>query len=562
MVDPIHRSDVPMDLRFTFLVLTTIFVWCAIPLSPSTVDSDFWGHVQYGMDTIDHGLARTATYTFTAAGHPWINHENLCEIVFALIIRHLGNPFILWLKCAMGCTVIGLIMWNCRRQAVGVAVTGLTAVLLAVNLSFYWGMRPQVFSFTFFSVMIFLHEVMLDGERLRSLRPRQKVLIAGLYMLLFAIWANTHGGFVAGLSVFLPLVGLRAVREAIDPARDKRAIAYLLLLGAVSAAATVANSDGLRLHIWLFQSLSIPNPEVAEWRPPDLLSSDFLKTWLVLAAATGGWLLSSRPKKWEQIVVFACVAYQAFSHQRHVPFLAIIFAFWLPPHLDAGLTKLLKLSQFDARLWIGSRPRPITITALLGMCLIFSVQVGKRLRQIPVLTSRYPVAAVQFMADNEIYGRMVVTGEWSQYVLNVVGARTERDRGCRVAFDGRHRTCFPQTVMDMHFDFFHKQRGPGERYRSPDSPPPDPKRVLEFNSPDLVLLKPSEEYALSTLRQSNEWELLYADATANLWRRKGTFPTVYPRLTSQTGVATAWVPYPAAPCHANTTRNVKLTDND
>ncbi|MCA9182684.1 MAG: hypothetical protein KDA51_14575 [Planctomycetales bacterium] len=61
-----------VDLRKTLTqyFLLTVLVWCALPLSPPNVDSDFWGHVQYGRDVWQHGLDRTATYTYNAIGHP------------------------------------------------------------------------------------------------------------------------------------------------------------------------------------------------------------------------------------------------------------------------------------------------------------------------------------------------------------------------------------------------------------------------------------------------------------------------------------------------------------
>ena len=94
-----------MPRRLFFLM---IVLWCAIPLSPQSVDSDFWGHVQYGWDTWHRGLARQATYTFTAVGHPWINHENLSELIMAWGAHGVGPTSLLVLKCLLGCVVLVL----------------------------------------------------------------------------------------------------------------------------------------------------------------------------------------------------------------------------------------------------------------------------------------------------------------------------------------------------------------------------------------------------------------------------------------------------------------------
>jgi len=58
---------------------------CAYILSMNLADPDLWGHVRYGQDPLRDGvLPATSTYTFTAENYRWINHENLCEVVFAV----------------------------------------------------------------------------------------------------------------------------------------------------------------------------------------------------------------------------------------------------------------------------------------------------------------------------------------------------------------------------------------------------------------------------------------------------------------------------------------------
>ena len=61
------RPAIPTG-RLSQVFLLAVVLWCAIPLSPNAVDSDFWGHVAYGRDTLQHGLDRTATYSYTARG--------------------------------------------------------------------------------------------------------------------------------------------------------------------------------------------------------------------------------------------------------------------------------------------------------------------------------------------------------------------------------------------------------------------------------------------------------------------------------------------------------------
>jgi len=505
------------NLRFGILV--TIMLWCAIPLSPSTVDSDFWGHVRYGADTLQHGVASTATYTFTAEGFRWINHENLSEITFAWLTKTFGHQSVLVMKCLFGCLVIGLIVLFAVRKSVATGIISVVAGLVAVNLSFYWGMRPQVFSFTFFAIVIALGERFLSYKALSQLSRRAFVLLTLSFAVLFALWANSHGGFVAGICVFNLLLVFRAI-EAFKVGRDITVIRRCVLLITVCSLTTLINPYGIELHLWLIESLRIPRPEVMEWHPPNLFGPDSLKIWALIGFSFVGIVSTQEKRDWAKIVVFGVVLAQALSHQRHLPFVAILFGFWLPEHLQSLWLRLRSKIIPDTEVKNSLSEVPWSAIGLLGVIsLMLAFQVGVRMRSVEVLFRRYPVAAMQFMADNEIFDSMVVTSEWSQYVLAVAGARTPQDDGCRVAFDGRFRTCYPQTVVDMHFDFFRGDMPSNLRYRSSQSPPADPTRVLEFHSPNLVLLNTLEHFAVDAIRQTDQWCLLYKDRTAELWGR-------------------------------------------
>ena len=60
---------------------------------------------------------------------------------------------------------------------------------------------------------------------------------------------------------------------------------------------------------------------------------------------------------------------------------------------------------------------------------------------------------MQYVADQELTGKLVVTFRWAQYAIAAFNPRSHGDDGLLVAFDGRFRTCYPQEIVDMYFDF-------------------------------------------------------------------------------------------------------------
>lgn len=571
--------DHPALRHCRFVFLLAVWLWCLIPLSPQSVDSDFWGHVQYGRDTLAHGLAKTATYTYTAVDYPWINHENLCEVVFAWFVDGPGIQWLLVFKCFLGAFVLGLAILQATRQRVSAPVIAGVCALSAWNLSYYWGLRPHMLSFTFFAVLIAWSEWCFAGWAAfwpfrwgasEDAQGRSLALSTGrlwglwLALPLLIVWTNTHGGFAAGLAVFLAILSGRLAQSLYSTHPHRRMIAgHLLVLMVVAGLTSLVNPYGIELLRWLYYDVSTPRPEIAEWHPPNLLDAANLKMWLLLGATAVGWSATRRPRDLTQLLVGLLVLWQAFSHQRHFPFFVLLFLFWMPRHLES-VWQRLRGSYEEAKRGPTAMDVAILRSASLGfatICVVFAYQLSGRFGHVPVPRNDYPVSAVEFMAQRGLTGRLIVSGHWAQYLLSVYGARTEADRGVRVAFDGRHRTCYPQEILDLQFDFFAGDGGPEKRYRSPQSPPADPTRILEFRQPELVLLGHHHQHALAALQQEKDnWTLLYQDELAQLWGRRSLFdqphqsqflPTEARRLErlSQNGS----VPWPAAPTHTTQT---------
>jgi hypothetical protein len=104
----------PLEPLFLLaLLLAGAVMLCTAPQD----DPDLWGHVRYGLDVLEAGrLPTTATYTFTAPGYPWINHENVSELAFALLLRHVGILGLTAPRCFLALSVVGLMILSSRPR--------------------------------------------------------------------------------------------------------------------------------------------------------------------------------------------------------------------------------------------------------------------------------------------------------------------------------------------------------------------------------------------------------------------------------------------------------------
>src|SRR4029079_15575674 len=126
-------------------------------------DPDLWGHVQYGRDALAHGLPVTTTYSYVAAGYPWINHEIVAEYALSITNDYLGGPGLLMVKCLVGVAIVGVIMWRARRQGAGLIATCSLALLVAITLGNHWSLRPQIISYVSFALLLGLLSYCFEG---------------------------------------------------------------------------------------------------------------------------------------------------------------------------------------------------------------------------------------------------------------------------------------------------------------------------------------------------------------------------------------------------------------
>ncbi len=536
-------------------LLAALVLATAIPFSLNLVDPDLWGHVRYAEDWLAAGeLPRTATHTYTAVGYPWVNHENGAELAFALGYEHLGIYWMLVLKCLLGLGIVWAMARTAARHGVPAIATWALLVLVAANLQAFFPLRPQLFSFALCSLaLVCLDHAFADwlsidpNERAGSSptpAPAPNIRFAWLWALplIFAAWVNFHGGFVAGLCIVgayllgrmveLALHRHSEVRRGVraDPSADLgvtgaapgwRELLHLGMIGLACVAATTVNPYGIGMHEWLWRSWGGPPPEITEWAPPSYGKPVFWPLVTLLGVAAASLAATKRRRDWTQIVILALVAAQACLHLRHIAFLALLCGFWLPVHWHSALVRLrpqrgalpVVLPPLWARLTLAA--------TLLTAIVLQSISLSRRLSDFPVLRSQYPVDAIQYMADHRLTGRLLVAFNWAQYAIAALAPDVQ------VQFDGRFDTCYPQEVIDMHFDFLLGD-STGPRERSPLSGPLDGGRALAYGKPDLVLVERRYQNPVAVMEAASrgdraQWTLLYSDSVADLWGRRARF---------------------------------------
>jgi hypothetical protein len=517
--------DAPLRTRDPLRpILVALLLATGLILSMSDhADPDLWGHVRYGADILAaRAIPATTTYSFTAPNHPWINHEWVSEIVFAAVARWGGGSALVALKIALGLGVFALLISVARRRGAGLLATCVGVLIAAVNLSPGWTVRPQIFSYAAFAVLIVLLDRALkqDGRNTEGRLRAEAIPSRAIWLIpfLFVVWVNVHAGFVAGLAVLFLYVSATSIERFVRRRPD--AVRTAVLGGTVvvaSVGATLCTPYGRSFVPWLLHAVTLHRPAISEWQPLALSDIQFVPFVALVALIAIAWIGSRKPRPLAHVTILATVAWQSYFHSRHIPFLALLAALWVPSHLQSLADRWSRSESAGPARERGLSPA--LRGATWAACAILAIAVGLRVRPPWVDKASFPVDAFVYMREHHLSGRLIVHFDWAQYALYAFGPETA------VEFDGRYETAYPDAIADMHFDFILGDAG-GRHVVG------DPARVLEYGHPELVLLNREYSTPIQVMSRRTEWVLLYQDALAQLWGVRSK----YDRATSPTYV--------------------------
>lgn len=144
-----------------------------------------------------------------------------------------------------------------------------------------WNARPNLFTILF---------IFFTADRCVRLSEGRCSRIASLALLpVFALWANMHGGFLAGLLVVGATLGLQCLASVatLDPVTRRAArtgAGWLIVLLVGCVVATLVNPYGVHLYRWVFLLLGEPYfmDLHQEWLPPDLRSRGAMRYELLM----------------------------------------------------------------------------------------------------------------------------------------------------------------------------------------------------------------------------------------------------------------------------------------
>jgi hypothetical protein len=317
---PLRRWLAPPFTVLLFLVhpLLAIFRPHGLLQDPGTG----W-HLVTGRYILDTGRVPVRDlFSYTAAGHEWVDFAWLFEAASSLLVRWGGLPLFATACVLVYAFIPVLIFRRALRMGAALAPAVAMTLLAYLVLCSHAIARPHIVTYVFFALLL---------ERLDDFQNGRLPGRALWWLPLLALgWANLHGGFLVGFALCGVFAGVAALRSVAlrDAEERRRALVFVALLVAMGLA-TLGNPYGLRLHTAIHEYLSLAsNRYFIEFQSPNflegaapVLSFEALVLALVLVLGLGG-----RKLAWVEVALLGFFLHEALHSARHMNLFAILAA--------------------------------------------------------------------------------------------------------------------------------------------------------------------------------------------------------------------------------------------
>jgi hypothetical protein len=452
-------------------------------------DPDLWWHVKAGEITAaTHDVPRADHFSFTAPGAGWTDHEWATDLIFYGAYHVLGDSGLTALKTLIGLGIAGLILVLTR---VGHRRTHLLVFLLAAQIVARYALyRPQLVSYLFVALLL----VFLSRREGVGVRVPPTLPLVGLFVL----WANLHGGFLAGLALIAAHAGMCWLEGAFRPElRAARWPAATRLAGAFAACAlaTLVNPYGYRLWVTLAHELAandLNHRYVREWSSFSPAGLDGLMVLFMLALCIAGFALRRREWSVTEAGLVAGAIGLALYSVRNVPFFVLVAA--APAARSLGTYMNDPRRTWVARGFSWAALGAAWSGAALMMVLV-ALNPSAHIRVRSVNIGGDPSGAVAFLSANRVQGNLYNPVEWGGYLLWHLPPET------KISVDGRSSMVYPLDVLRDAYHFYCNEASPDLPIRQ---------------GADFVLIGTSN-IVVQSMAMDPRWSLVYQDDEALLY---------------------------------------------
>lgn len=378
--------------RFLIFVFLPTIVLCIVVFwirGVLLLDPDFGWHLRMGELILQKGIPKTDPFSYTMSSYPFVDHEWLTNVALSKLYS-----FVDITGLAVIFSLLALLALLIQASFPIKKWSFVPFVLVAGSLLGFVGVRPQVISWFFFSILLFI----LFNQKAWKWRF--------VLPLLFLSWANLHGGFGIGIAALLVVIAMHMWEQ-------KRILLTDTVILLLCIASTLINPYGIHLwkELWIQISDTQLRWNISEWKPA-LFTFNF--TFWTFVSVSILMVIRYRKKFYlSQLVLYVILLISALSSIRHIPL-------WVLLALPMVTSAMTWFSE-EVKRYKGAVDRLNKAYAIfaVGIVLVVIAEVAVNLKGAKSLQeeSFYPKQAVEFLATHKSCGQLFSVYGWGGYLI-------------------------------------------------------------------------------------------------------------------------------------------------
>jgi len=351
------------------------------------LDPDFGWHLKTGEYILKQGIPKTDPFSYTMPDYPFIDHEWLSNVFIALLYSVVGITGLAALFAAAGLVPFLFLKDKGERIFYPILIAG-------IMISFI-GVRPQIFSWIFVSVLFYL-------LRQKTLTPA----VFGLIVFFQTLWVNLHGGFFLGFvmcSLFF----------TVDSFQKKKISGAALFLATSVFAASLVNPYGVRIWVEVFRSLLDPGLRfsIIEWMPAPVFLN--ICYWLYTAVSISFFIYYRNKATLFEKIIYVLFFLAGFASIRNIPLWVVVSFPLLQQHTDCLYKQITKIDRFGVKRQRAKHLFVMVVFIAFLLQLFLSYYDG----YIYTEERGYPKKAVEYIRKKGIKENIMAYYSWGGYLI-------------------------------------------------------------------------------------------------------------------------------------------------
>ena len=526
------------DLLFVALL---ILLACTALSMRLLGDAGIGWHIRTGQLILAmHAIPRVDPFSSSMSGQPWFAWEWLYDVLVGWLERTAGLNGVVLITAMVIAGVFSLTFRLLVWRGANVLLSLILVLLAASAAMIHFLARPHVLSWLFTLAWFWVLESSqkTSGDSLPDRSGTSSIgaprsLPLWLLPLLMLLWVNLHGGFLVGfvlLAIYWVDAAWRWVRlkgdrfeDVLEKSRAGRRVRALTRMGIVSAALTLANPYGFRLHVHIYRYLSnrFLMDHIDEFQSPNfhfVAQKCFAGLLLLTLAALAARRRESGKVSASQGLVLLFAVYSGLWASRNIPVSSLLLILVTGPWLSDAMARLAEsrwtalrargpeAARFVHRMKtieFGLRGHLWPVAAVVLTC--WAAPHGGKIGAAQVMDAhfnpkRFPVAAVDCLEKQNVQGPVLSPDYWGGYLIYRLYPRA------KVVVDDRH-DFYGEQFLKSYLKMVHVEPGWQD--------------FLQQHPGDYLVV-PRNSALANILSETRGWRAFYTDAVATVFVRDFT----------------------------------------